>query len=398
MQVDKPPLPPQGRLVSLDAYRGLAMLLMASDGFGFPAVAKQPQYRNSQVWQFLAFHTDHVDWVGGSLWDMIQPSFMFMVGVALIYSIGRRKADGDSFARLLPHVIFRSVMLIAIGIFLRSNGQHQTVFGFTDVLIQIGLGYPFLFLLSWTRPRTQAIVAAAILVLYWAAFALYPAPTPEVFASLSAPKDLPHLTGFYAHWEKNTNLASAFDRWFLNLFPREKPFKYGGFGTQTLNFIPSLATMIFGLLAGYLLRSGLSAWRKVGILVLAGIAGILMGQLLHAAGICPNVRKVWTPSWALFSTGWVCLSLATFYAIIDVVGLRRWAFLLVVVGMNSIAMYALFYTSRHFVIESFDIHLGQKFFSFAGAAFAPVVKSVTPLIVWWLILFWMYRRRIFLRV
>ncbi len=390
------PLP--ARLVSLDAYRGLAMLLMASDGFGFPAVAKSPQYQESRIWQFLAFHTDHVDWVGGSLWDMIQPSFMFMVGLALPYSIARRKSEGESFAGLLPHVIFRSFMLIAIGIFLRSNGQHKTLFGFTDVLIQIGLGYPFLFLLSWTRPRTQAIAAAAILILYWLAFALYPVATPELLAAVSAPKDLPHFTGFYAHWEKNANLAGAFDRWFLNLFPREKPFIYGGFGTHTLNFIPSLATMIFGLLAGQLLRGSYSAWRKVGILLLAGVAGVLVGQLLHAAGICPNVRKLWTPSWTLFSVGWVFLSLATFYAIIDVIGLRGWSFPLVVIGMNSIAMYSLFYTSRHFVKSTFEIHLGRKFFNVGGPAFAPVVESLAPLIVWWLILFWMYRRRIFLRV
>lgn len=247
--------------------------------------------------------------------------------------------------------------------------------------------------------RTQAIAAAAILILYWAAFALYPLPAAGFdYSSVGLPSSWPHLTGFYAHWDKSTHLAAAFDRWFLNLFPQAKPFRFNAFGTSTLNFIPSLAIMIFGLLAGNLLRSILPAQRKLLILLAAGLAGILLGQLLESIGVCPIVRKVWSPSWALYSTGWVFLLLAAFYAVIDILGLHAWAFPLVVVGMNSIAMYVLAHTSADFITSNLKTHLGQNLFAHPSPAFAPLLQSLALLLTWWLILLWMYRRKIFLRV
>src|SRR5262249_30611004 len=242
-------------------------------------------------------------------WDLIQPCFMFMVGVALPYSIARRTADGESFGRQFGHSVLRALVLIALGIFLRSQTRSQTYFTFEDVLTQSGLGYVVLFLLAWTRPRAQWIAAAIILIGYWAAFALYPVP-PAGFdtTSVGVPRDWPHhLTGFAAHWDKNTNLAHRVDQWFLNLFPREKPFVYNGGGYLTLNFVPSLATMIFGLLTGGVLRQRRASVEKVRVLALYGLAGIAAGAALHALGICPLVKRIWTPSWTIFSAGWAVL-------------------------------------------------------------------------------------------
>src|SRR6185437_4024506 len=133
------------RLVSLDAYRGAIMLLMASGGLALPAVAKN--FPDSPVWSFLAFNTDHVPWVGCSLWDLIQPSFMFMVGVSMPYSIASRRVRGDSEKKILAHVLYRAVFLVLLAIFLTSNWSKQTEFVFTNVLAQIGLGYAFLYFL-----------------------------------------------------------------------------------------------------------------------------------------------------------------------------------------------------------------------------------------------------------
>src|SRR4029453_508925 len=186
--------------------------------------------------------------------------------------------------------------------------------------------------------------------------------------------DWQHLTGFAAHWDKNTNLAAAFDQWFLNLFPREKTFVYNSGGYLTHGFIPSLATMIFGLLAGGLLQSGESKTRKVAWLYGAGILGLALGWSLDWAGICPNVKRIWTPTWTIFSTGWACVLLATFYGVIDAMGLRRWAFPLIVVGMNSIAMYVMAHTIGGWIARSFKIHLGQDVFTRLGDIYAPVLE------------------------
>lgn len=386
------------RLTSLDAYRGLVMVLMASGGFGIAQVARH--YKESSFWQFLAYQTEHVAWAGCTLWDLIQPSFMFMVGVALPYSIASRQSRGQSFARMFGHAVWRAFLLVALGIVLRSGGRPMTYFTFEDVLTQIGLGYVFLFLLAWTKPLTQAIAVGCILFAYWLAFALYPLPPADFdLSKVGVAADWPNnLSGFAAHWNKNTNLAAAFDQWFLNIFPREKPFVYNGGGYLTLNFVPSLATMVFGLLAGGLLKGPQPNEVKVKLLLMSGLAGLVFGWLLGWLGICPVVKRIWTPSWAIYAAGWTCLLLAFFYWSLDVCGWRSWAFPLGVVGMNSITMYCMANLTRGFFTDALRTHLGQNAFAILGPPFEGMVRSVVLLLVWWLVLFWMYRRRIFLRI
>jgi predicted acyltransferase len=398
--VDTPPIvAPATRLTSLDAFRGFTMLLMASEIARLPHALLQA-YPGDRLAFFVADMLEHREWVGVTPWDLIQPSFMFMVGVALPFSVAARRTRGDAFSTLFRHALVRSLLLIALGIFLRSQGRTQTYFTFEDVLTQIGLGYPFLFLLAWARPRWQAIAAGAILVGYWGAFALYPLPPPGFdWTSVGVPLDWPHhLSGFAAHWDKNVNLAHAADVWFLNLFPRESPFRFNGGGYLTLNFVPSLATMIFGLLAGGLMKAAprvpSTAWR----LTAWGAAGVALGILLHVAGICPLVKRIWTPSWAIFSAGWAALFMAGWYAAIDLRGWARVAFPFVVVGTNSIAMYVIVHVADRYTMDALRTHLGQAPFAWLGPPFVPVLLGFTALAIFWLILLWMYRRRIFLRV
>lgn len=385
------------RLASLDAYRGFVMLLMASGGLAIGRVANQ--FPNNPIWQFLAMQTEHAEWRGCTLWDLIQPSFMFMVGVAMPFSLASRLAKGQTFNQLLRHALWRSFLLIALGIFLRSMGKHRIFFTFEDVLTQIGLGYTFLFLTAWFRPRVQLWLAVVVLASYWAAFAFYPLPGPGVdYQKLGVPADWPHLIGFAAHWDKNTNFGAAFDEWFLNLFPREKPFVANGGGYLTLSFIPSLATMIFGLLVGGVLRKSSEPGTKLKFLIGAGLCGLLIGIILDVSGICPSVKRIWTPSWAILSTGWTCLILALFFGIIDWKGHKRWAFPLMIVGMNSIAMYVMAHLFRSLIDEGLKVVIGVKTFEVFGATYAPILQSAAALGVLWLICFWMYRRQLFLKI
>jgi predicted acyltransferase len=279
------------------------------------------------------------------------------------------------------HAFWRAFLLIALGIFLRSMYSSQTYFTFEDTLTQIGLGYPFLFLLGFRPPRWQWIALAVILAGYWLAWALYPAAGP----------------GFAAHWSKNANLGIAFDQWFLNLFPRKSPFVANEGGYVTLSFIPTLGTMILGLAAGRWLRE--SAPRiPMKRLLAAGVIGIAAGVLLHVTGVCPVVKRIWTPSWTLASGGACFLLLAAFSWVIDVKGYRKWAFPLVVVGMNSIAAYLIAHLCERFVYSSLHIHLGVRVFRIFGAGLEPLMMGAAVLLVYWLMLFWMYRRKVFLRI
>lgn len=397
-----PGLPPSGqtgRLVSLDAYRGLAMALMASAGLRIGQVVdKLPN--PGPTWKWLKYHTDHVEWTNIALWDLIQPAFMFMVGAAMPFSIASRHARGQSFARMLLHAIWRSFLLVVLAIFVTSAHEKQTAWVFTNVLAQIGLGYAFLFLIAWLRPTWQFVVAFAILFFYWLAWALYPLPPDGFnFTTVSVKANWPyHLHGFAAHWDKNWNLGTRFDQWFLNLFPRSEPFTGSTGGYVTLNFIPSLVTMIFGLLAGELLRSGTTGPARKILWLLAGAAvGIGAGWMLDQTGVCPSVKRIWTPSWALFSTGWVLIGLAVFYLVIDVVGLKFWAFPLVVVGMNSIAFYLMFQLWWGFVRQQLTVHF-QPVLSHVAQAYHPLIQSSVFLLVLWLVAYWMYRKRAFLKI
>ncbi len=385
------------RNLAVDAYRGLVMLLMMGEVLQFAEVAKA--YPGNLFWQVLAYHQTHVEWSGMGLHDMIQPSFTFLVGVALPYSLASRRKTGQSFVRQFLHALWRSLLLIALGIFLRSTHSTQTNFTFEDTLTQIGLGYPFAFLLSYCRPKWQWVALGGILFGYWLAWALYPAPGPGFnWQAVGVPAHWPYnFSGFAAHWNKNSNLGQAFDVWFLNLFPRPSRFLFNGGGYLTLSFIPTLGTMLLGLRAGEWFR-GVAPKIPVRQFVLAGVALAATGVLLHLTGICPIVKRIWTPGWTLFSGGICFFFLAAFSWLIDVKGYRKWAFPLVVVGMNSIAAYMIDHLWEDFVVENLHINFGYKVFRVFGTGLEPLVLGITVLTIFWLVLYWMYRRRLFLRV
>ena len=395
-------IPAIPRIASVDAYRGFVMLLMMGEVLSFAKVSKA--LPDSAFWRFLAYHQDHVEWVGCSLHDMIQPSFSFLVGVALPYSMASRIAKGDSKNTMIFHALKRSLILILLGIFLRSMHGQQTYFTFEDTLSQIGLGYFFLFLLGFTNLKVQIIALIVILVGYFLAFASFLPLQSSLYCnfgyeSLGVPYDWEHnLSGYAERWNKSTNFAWYFDRWFLNLFPREKPFLANSGGYATLSFIPTLGTMILGLIAGKELKSESAPNEKIKKFVIWGIALMVLAVIIHFLNICPIVKRIWTPTWTLYSGGGCFLFLAFFYWVIDVLKTQKWYFILTVIGVNSIAAYVIAHTIDGFISKSLFIHLGQNYAAFLGTAYAPLIHGFLVLLFEWLILWWMYRKRIFIKI
>lgn len=391
------PSAPPLRVASVDAYRGLVMFLMMAEVLSLGAVSRA--LPDSAFWKFLAHHQSHVPWIGCSLHDLIQPSFSFLVGVALPFSLASRLARGQSRAQMLLHAAWRATLLVLLGVFLRSIGRPLTNWTFEDTLSQIGLGYVFLFLLGQRTVRVQWAALGLILIGYWVMFALYSPPPDFAYPKFGVPDDWKHLmTGLQAHWNKNSNFAWACDTWFLNLFPRESEFKFNGGGYSTLSFIPTLGTMILGLIAGGMLRESRNAIATARQFAIYGAAFLLAGWIVGALGLCPVVKRIWTPSWVLFSGGWCFLFLAAFYLVMDCWDKKSWAFPLVVVGMNSIAAYCIAHLFENFLESSLITHFGEKPFLRFGEPFEALLKGVAVLTLYWLILFWMYRRKIFLRI
>jgi predicted acyltransferase len=389
---------PVTRVPSIDAFRGFVMFLMLAEAMRLWTL--HDAFPSSLLWSIVAFNTTHVPWQGCSLHDLIQPAFSFLAGASLPFSIAARRGKGESFGTMLGHAIRRSLILIFLGIFLRSMNSPTTYWTFEDTLTQIGLGYTFLFLLAFAPVRAQVGVCAGILVAFWLAFVLYPLPPADFnYPAVGVSTGWPHLySGFLAHWNMNSNLAWAFDTWFLNLFPRESPFLYNDGGWSTLSFIPTLATMQMGTLTGMWLKSAKAPREKLRGIVVTGLAFVAVAVALQWLGICPIVKRVWTSSYTLYSGGLILLILAAMYYLMEIKGWTKWSFWLMVIGANSIVAYVMSWTIEHFVTENLLRHFGHAPFLVLGQAFEGAVRGVAVLIVFWLILHWLYKKRVFVRI
>jgi predicted acyltransferase len=449
VQVSRPP----ARLVSLDAFRGFIMTLLAAAGFGINALATSPpdapvwKVIDREAWTRVAFHFEHPrHWNSNflfgpsenptegnplmrgavSLWDLIQPSFMFMVGVAMPFSAMRRSAIGESNARRWVHAVIRAVILVLLGVFLYSLDNTRTDWIFPNVLAQIGLGYLFAYAVLNLKWWGQVAAIAAILIGTWIAFYSYSVPDDYDFAAMNARPEFGEvLEPPFRQWSKNGNVAHAFDVWFLNKFPRppeEDPWVKNDGGYQTLNFVPSIATMILGILCGQILLSTRTQWKKVGTLLGIALICYLLG-IAAGAWAAPIVKRIWTPSWALFSGGYVVAMLAMFYILFDILPLKKLAFPLVVVGMNSILMYLMGELLHGWVRDKvIHIHFQGVIETLAGwvaqitgtasrlategktigaatyDAFAPVIDATAVFLVFWLVAYILYRKRILVRI
>jgi len=430
--------PKAERLVSIDAYRGFVMIAMASSGLGLGSVlASHPELApegtiGGTLLRAIAYQLSHIAWQGCAFWDLIQPSFMFLVGTSLAFSVARREKQGQEFLGRLGHALARSIVLVVLGIFLISNGQPMTSFSFVNVLTQIGLGYPLLFLLADLGWRAQAAAFAVVLALSFGLFALNP-PTDATVAEIreyqqfrKMEPDTGPYTGRYAAWNKHVNIAASADRELLNAFPRseksapvfhDRQFWINEGGYQTLNFLPSLATMILGLIAGGWLRTEWGKASQCVALIGGGVLFLLLGTacdpailpipaLADVQVVCPIVKKIWTPSWVLFSGGWALLMLGMFHLITEAWGRKGWAYPLLVVGRNSIAMYVMAQLLGPWVDATLKTHLAAVdaatgwalTAALTGCAFWPIWRSLIRLSFYWVSCWYLDANRIYIKI
>lgn len=376
-----------GRVLSLDAYRGLVMLLLISEGFFvgiFPRL-----FGESPLWTELGSQFSHVPWVGCHLWDLIQPSFMFLVGAAIPFSYALRVQRGESATKIRVHTAYRACVLLLLNILYTSNGKPHTVFDFHSILAQIALSYVFAFGLVGRTRFAQLSIMGAILIGYWIAFILYPAPAPDFdYSSVGLPADWNYMTGLFAHWNKNVNLGTYVDQWFLNLFPRDEAYRYSSTGLQTLNFVPSMVTVGAGIVAGEVLRARNGEPDAVRPFCAWGV-GLVSAGLLSGYFLCPIVKAIWTPSWVLLSTGFALLILAFFHRFVDIRGHQAFVFPFLVAGANAITLYMLNGLFKPWLDATLITHLGDASW---------MLNQTIAFLSLWGIAFWMYRRRIFLKV
>lgn len=352
---------PQPRYVALDAYRGFIMLILVSAGFGLSGLAKR-----NPAFLGIARQFDHMPWEWITFWDLIQPAFMFMVGVAMPFAIASRLQKGATRGELFRHVAMRSLRLLLMSQVLIAIERGKMQFQLTNVLAQIAITYFACYLIMQLRFRWQAVIAFLILAGHWALFVAFPGTEGAFFS-------------------RTTNVGAVIDFW---AFGRSNPGHWA-----SLNCVTSTATTLFGIWTGQLLLSRRPHREIIRILAGSAVACLALGFAIHPWN--PIIKRICTTSFTIYSTGWVLLMLLAFYWLVDVKGYRAWTFPIVVVGANSIFIYSVDEVLRGWLNRAVGVFTLN--FEFLGQ-FAPVAQACAVLAVMWLLCYWLYTRKIFFKL
>ena len=364
-------LDPTPRILSVDALRGFDMFwIMGGDRFvqvllGLSGLSIAP---------VLSDQFEHVAWEGFRFYDLIFPLFLFLVGCVLPYSLDKHS---DSPRAAYLRIFRRTLTLFILGLICNRVLDFKfDELRIAGVLQRIGICYGIAALICvHLRVRGQFIAVVAILVGYWCILAFVPVPG-----------------GRAGDFSPEGNLCGYLDR---NFLPGKIKKEYYGFGDNEglLSTLPAIATVLLGALAGAWLKSSVMPWTKVAGLAAAGLSALLLG---YTWGLTfPIIKILWTSSFVLVAGGWSLLLLALFYALIDVIGWRKWAFFWIVIGANAITIYVV----PRFI--DFDGKLAKFFLTGVSelSGNASVLVLVTgALAAKWLFLWYLYRQRIFLRL
>lgn len=374
------------RLLSLDALRGFDMFWIMSGEGVVHALAKAT---NAPVLLWMSGQLHHTQWNGITFYDMIFPLFLFIAGVSMPYSMDNKiTRAGVQSVHVLPHaekrkvylsMLRRTLILIFLGMVVNGlfkfNGLEHT--RLASVLGRIGLAWFFAGLIYLNFNLKQQILwFAGLLLAYWAAMVFIPVPS--------------YGAGVLT---MDGSLESYIDRLLLPGRLHDKVHDPEGI----LSTVPAIGTALLGIFTGQFLKLnavGWPMWKKGAMLFVVGLVLIGIGYLWGFA--FPINKRLWTSSFVLFVGGWSLIFLSVFYLIIDVAGYRKWAFPFVLIGVNSIIIYMAaegmidFEHTAHYLFGGMIQYVAQSWQS--------VCYAVSIVIVQLLLLYFLYRNKIFLKI
>lgn len=368
-------LDPTGtRLLSLDFFRGITMFLLVAETTAlWNVLIKEPVEGTFLESVFQQFH--HHPWNGLRFWDLIQPFFMFIVGVAMPFSYAKRKKGGDSNSRITRHIIQRCIVLLAFGVGLHCVYKGKLVWELWNVLSQLSVTILIAYFLMKYKPPVQIIASLGLLLLTEVLYRTFP------------------LEGFNQPFVKDHNFGTWMD---LVLMGKIN----AGGGWVTINFIPTAAHTIWGVVAGQLLMSNRSGINKIRNLLTAGIIVLIAGYLLDWTSVTPIIKRISTSSFVLTSGGWALLVLAFSYWLIDIKKVNGWIFPFVIVGMNPIFIYIFTQTVGHqWINETVSIFTHGILDWFNATPFVKqLANSLAVLTLEWFLCYFLYKKIIFFKI
>jgi len=358
------------RLESLDALRGFDMFWIIGGEWLFGSLHR---IAPGPVTELINNQLSHVRWEGFHFWDLIMPLFLFIVGVAMPFSFAKRLGKGESQKRIYSHILLRFGVLFVLGMVAQGHLLEYDLSRlhiYCNTLQAIAAGYLIVALILLIKDiKAQIGVTACLLFGYWALLALIPVP------------------GFgKGILTQQGNLAIYVDHFILGKF------QDGTTYTWILSSLTFAGTVMLGVWAGQILKSKSGKYSKV--LSLSGLGVLCLGLGLLWSLFFPIIKHLWTSSFVLFSGGICVLLLVVFYLIIDVWEKRRWAFVFKVIGMNAIAVYM---ATRLFDFRLIgDVFVGGLMDRLG--VWSGLVQGLAGFAVIWLILYWMYTNKKFIKI
>jgi len=357
------------RLLSLDFFRGLTMFLLIAEFAHLFHLFVVPELQGTPLY-FLGKQLHHREWEGLHFWDLIQPFFMFIVGVAMPFSFTRRVAQGHTRRQLTFHVLKRALLLLVLGWALYCIDPGRITFRFQNVLAQLSVTYLIAYLIMRKAPWFQIVISLLLIALSEALYRFF------------------WVTGFTNPFTPGEN----FGAWFNILISGEEDSGHWAM----FNAIPTAAHTIWGVLAGQLLIGDKSWQKKLKTLLIFGAIALAAGYALSP--LTPIIKRISTSTFVLVSGGWTILALALSYWVIDVLKFRKGILFFNVVGMNPLFIYLFSHVGGALLLVTIVKPFTNALFGWAGSWTADLFTGLTTLFLLWYLCYWLYKKKIFIRI
>jgi predicted acyltransferase len=355
------------RLISLDVFRGLTMFLLIGTESGLYSLM---QNSNNSIVSGLGWQFEHPEWIGLHFWDFVALFCMFIVGVAIRFSVSDRIEKGKTMKSIRSHVFFRVIILFFLGISIYSIDEGKPVFRLWNILTQVSIAYLVAFSLMKRKIAIQVTVSFLLIILSQMAYFLW------------------HPGGINQALIPGENFGSWFDMKLMGTLQEQH--------WVSFNVIATSAYTIWGVLAGLLLQSRESAGRKLKILIVAGLAGVIGGLALSP--FIPFIKKIATASVVLETGGCSFIMMAFFYWLTDIKMVRKIPDFFAVVGMNSLFIYIFAQIGGGAFLERIAKPFTYALFFWSGESFMAYVNSFFTWFLLWYLCYFLYRKRIFIKI
>ncbi|MEN8228393.1 MAG: DUF5009 domain-containing protein [Bacteroidota bacterium] len=357
------------RLLSLDFFRGATMFLLIAEFTHLFSHLYDPALEGTLIYSIgEQFH--HHPWNGLRFWDLVQPYFMFIVGVAMPYSFSNRIRKGKTRGQISRHAIQRAFLLLVLGWALYCIDSGKIVFRFQNVLAQIAVTYILAYLVMHKPAKIQILFSLLLIALTEIIYRTFP------------------VEGFNHPFVANENFGTWLD------------LQYGGADLNghwvSFNAIPTTAHTIWGVLTGQLLMSKRTPQQKLKIMIIAGVIGVVAGYALNP--VTPIIKRISTSSFVIVSGGWTLLTLAFSYWLIDMKKRQKWSIFFRVVGLNPLFIYLFAHVGGGDFIEHIIHPFSFFLFGWMGILMASILSSAIVLFLLWYITHWLHKNKIYIRI